>query len=75
MTRYHLRYQVLPGRDPGPLADFCAAHGVEEVVLMTGAEELHAGHPAGDGEDLWFETVRAARDALSARGVQVSLNP
>ncbi|WP_433246443.1 hypothetical protein ACQPYK_45250 [Streptosporangium sp. CA-135522] len=75
MTRYHLRYQLAPGQDPAALADFCAGHGVEEVVLIYNSEELHTGHPVGADEDLWFETVRAARDLLVDRGVSVSLNP
>ncbi|GAA3473547.1 hypothetical protein [Nonomuraea roseola] len=75
MTRYHLRYQLLPGSDPRALADFCVEHGVEEVVLMFNAEELHAGHPLGADEDLWFELVREARDVLAAHGLSVSLNP
>lgn len=75
MTRYHLRYQVLPGADPRPLADFCVEHGVEEVVLMFGAEELHPGHLLGAEEDLWFELVRSARNVLAECGLSVSLNP
>ncbi|MFI6325676.1 hypothetical protein ACIBG8_49745 [Nonomuraea sp. NPDC050556] len=75
MTRYHLRYQVFPGQDPAELAAFCLERGVEEVVLMFGAEELHAGHTVGVGEDLWFETVRDARDVLHGEGISVSLNP
>lgn len=75
MTRYHLRYQLFPGQDPAELAAFCTDHGVEEVVLMFGAEEFHSGHMVGVGEDLWFETVREARDVLSGSGIAVSLNP
>ncbi|MFI6903797.1 hypothetical protein ACIBKY_21200 [Nonomuraea sp. NPDC050394] len=72
---YHLRYQVLPGRDPARLAAYCAGHGIEEVVLIYGSEELHAGHPVGVGEDLWFEHVSEVKDVLDAHGIGASLNP
>ncbi|MFI6482404.1 hypothetical protein ACIBH1_31040 [Nonomuraea sp. NPDC050663] len=72
---YHLRYQVLPGRDATPLARYCAEHGVDEVVLIYNSEELHSGHPVGVGEDLWFEHVAAVKGVLDAHGVGASLNP
>ncbi|GAA0946750.1 hypothetical protein [Nonomuraea longicatena] len=72
---YHLRFQVLPGQDPARLARYCVEHGIEEVVLIYGSEEMHAGHPVGVGEDLWYEHVAASRDVLAAHGVAVSLNP
>ncbi|MEU9701641.1 hypothetical protein [Streptomyces sp. NPDC047981] len=75
MSRYHLRYQVMPDQDPAELAEFCVKHSVDEVVLIIGSEELHAGHLAGAEEDRWYETTRAARDVLAARGIEVSLNP
>ncbi|MER7503983.1 hypothetical protein AB0L05_14535 [Nonomuraea pusilla] len=75
MTRYHLRYQLLPDTDPAALAAFCATHGIEEVVLIFNSEELHTGHPVGADEDRWFEIVRGARDILVGSGLSVSLNP
>ncbi|MFI6817148.1 hypothetical protein ACIBG7_32450 [Nonomuraea sp. NPDC050328] len=72
---YRLRYQVLPGRDPRELARWCAEHAIPEVVLIYGSEELHSGHPAGVGEDLWFEHVAGVKRVLDAHGIGASLNP
>ncbi|MEU4266849.1 hypothetical protein [Streptomyces sp. NPDC026092] len=75
MSRYHLRYQVMPDQDPTALADFCVKHSVDEVVLIIGSEELYAGHLAGVEEDRWYAATRAAREVLADRGIGVSLNP
>ncbi|MGW2144441.1 hypothetical protein ACWCOT_09040 [Nonomuraea bangladeshensis] len=72
---YHLRYQVLPGRDATGLARYCVDHAIPEVVLFYGAEELHSGHPAGVGEDLWFEHIAQAKEVLDRYGIGASLNP
>ncbi|MEV4247400.1 hypothetical protein AB0J63_28785 [Streptosporangium canum] len=72
---YHLRYQVLPGRDAAPLARYCAEHGISEIVLIYNSEELHSGHPTGADEDLWFEHVAAVKRVLDAHGVGAGLNP
>ncbi|MEU9859389.1 hypothetical protein AB0D99_00835 [Streptomyces sp. NPDC047971] len=74
-SRYHLRYQLLPGRDPRELGEFCVAHGVDEVVLIYGSEELHTGHPAAADEDFWFEHVAHAHEVLTEFGVSLALNP
>ena len=78
-ARYHLRFQIQPSADTAAdataLAKFCTTAGVDEVVLLLAAEELHPGHPAGAEEDTWFETVTIAGDLLRAAGLEVSLNP
>ncbi|WP_052434069.1 hypothetical protein [Streptacidiphilus melanogenes] len=78
-ARYHLRFQLHPGPDlhdrTTELVKFCGEAGVDEVVLLLGAEELYAGHPAGADEDLWFETAAAAARQLREAGLLVSLNP
>ncbi len=81
-ARYHLRFQIHPDPDPArtaadatELAKACAQAEVDEVVLLTGAEESFAGHLTGSAEDLWFETARLAKDTLEAAGLEVSLNP
>ncbi|MFE0461921.1 hypothetical protein ACFW1A_22005 [Kitasatospora sp. NPDC058965] len=75
-ARYHLRFQLHPGSEAkqqaSELAEFCGESGVEEVVLLLGAEELYDGH--GDG-DLLFETAATATGVLREAGLTVSLNP
>ena len=77
--RYHLRYQVLPGRGTGrvarDLARFCLRHGIEEVALFYAAEEWNNGLLSRREEDLWLEAVRKAKGILEERGIEVSLNP
>ena len=77
--RYHLRFQVLPGRnvdrDARALARFCHAHGIEEVVLFFAAEDWNNGLLSAADEDRWFETVRRVKAALNRAGIVVSLNP
>ncbi|MFF9909684.1 hypothetical protein [Streptomyces sp. NPDC013457] len=74
-SRYHLRYQLLPGQDPRELGEFCVAHAIDEVVLIYGSEELHTGHPAGADEDFWFEHVAHAHKVLTEHGISLGLNP
>jgi hypothetical protein len=77
--RYHLRFQVLPGKgaqgDAAVLARFCAAHGIEEVVLFLAAEEWNNGLLSREEEDLWFETIKGVKTVLDKAGVITSLNP
>ncbi|MFH1007786.1 MAG: hypothetical protein V1800_09825 [Candidatus Latescibacterota bacterium] len=77
--RYHLRYQLIPGKDleqnTHDLVDFCTEHGVEEVVLFFAAEEWNNGLLSGQDEDIWYDTIRTAKEILGASGVVVSLNP
>ena len=77
--RYHLRFQIIPGRDverdARDLAAFCRRHGVEEVVLFFAAEEWNNGLLSKREEDAWFDAVRRARGVLRAGGLSVSLNP
>jgi len=79
VLRYHLRFQIMPGenvaRDTQALADFCTAHGVEEVVLFYAGEEWHNGLLSSAEEDLWVDIVRRAKQILEAAGIVVSLNP
>ncbi|MEY9876387.1 hypothetical protein ABH931_005897 [Streptacidiphilus sp. MAP12-33] len=78
-ARYHLRFQLHPGPDAAAqaaeLAKFCGEAGVDEVVLLLGAEELYAGHPAGPAEDLLVETAATGASILREAGLEVSLNP
>ncbi|MEZ0090365.1 hypothetical protein [Streptacidiphilus sp. EB129] len=78
-ARYHLRFQIHPtadaAEDATALAKFCDHAGVEEVVLLTGAEELFPGHLDRAAEDRWFQSVRTAQEVLLGSGLQVSLNP
>jgi len=77
--RYHLRFQILPGknaaRDAAALAEFCRAHDIEEAVLFFAAEEWNNGLLSRAEEDLWFRTLREAKGALDRSGITVSLNP
>ena len=79
LLHYHLRFQVLPGknteRDASVLARFCTAHGIEEVVLFFAAEEWNNGLLSREEEDLWFETIKGVKTVLDKAGVIASLNP
>jgi hypothetical protein len=78
-ARYHLRFQIHPSPDTAAdaraLAAQCARAGVEEVVLLLAAEEVHTGHLAGADEDRWFAAAAVACEELAATGIGVSLNP
>ena len=77
--RYHLRFQIIPGRnverDAKDLAAFCRRHGVEEVVLFFAAEEWNNGLLSCREENQWFDTVKRAKRVLDRAGLAVSLNP
>ena len=77
--KYHLRFQVIPGknviRDARILADFCAKHRIEEVVLFFAAEEWNNGLLSKKEEDAWFDTVSRVKKVLDGKGLSVSLNP
>ncbi|MCX4751594.1 hypothetical protein OG455_39865 [Kitasatospora sp. NBC_01287] len=78
-ARYHLRFQLHPtpqaAAQAAELAEFCREAGVDEVVLLLGAEEFYAGHPVGAAEDRLYETAATASAVLRAAGLEVSLNP
>ncbi|MFJ6632323.1 hypothetical protein ACIQMR_13115 [Streptomyces sp. NPDC091376] len=78
-ARYHLRFQLRPGDDvaerANALATMCRENGVDEVVLLLGAEQEHTGHLAGEEEALWLAAVARARRVLTDAGLDVSLNP
>lgn len=78
-ARYHLRFQVVPGgnaeEDARILADFCLKHRIEEVVLFFAGEEWNNGLLSEKEENVWFDTVRKAKEVLDGRGISVSLNP
>jgi hypothetical protein len=77
--RYHLRFQIIPGKDvkkdANILANFCLKHHIEEVVLFFAGEEWNNGLLSKKEEDIWFETVKEAKKILEAKGISVSLNP
>ena len=76
---YHLRFQIIPGtnvkRDAVLLADLCAKHKIEEVVLFIAAEEWNNGLLSRKEEDIWFKTIQEAKHILENSGLEVSLNP
>ncbi|MGF1424898.1 hypothetical protein [Kitasatospora sp. LaBMicrA B282] len=78
-ARYHLRFQLHPTPDAAEraaeLAAFCREADVGEVVLLLGAEELHAGHPGGEWADRLYESAATAQKVLHEAGLTVSLNP
>ncbi|MEV7776002.1 hypothetical protein [Kitasatospora sp. NPDC086791] len=78
-ARYHLRFQLHPTPDAAEraaeLAAFCREAGVDEVVLLLGAEELYTGHPTGEAEDHLYDTAATAVEVLRGAGLDVSLNP
>ena len=78
-VKYHLRFQVIPGKNVTDnarrLADFCVKHNIEEVVLFFAAEEWNNGLLSEKEEDMWFATVRDSKKILERRGISVSLNP
>ncbi|MBF9073110.1 hypothetical protein I2501_34355 [Streptacidiphilus sp. NEAU-YB345] len=61
--------------DATALAKVCAETGVEEVVLLTAAEEAFPGHLTGPEEQSWLTATRLAREVLADAGLSVSLNP
>ncbi len=77
--RYHLRFQIIPGRnverDARALAKFCRAHGIEEVVLFFAGEEWNNGLLSGKEEERWFRTLRRIKPILDKAGIIASLNP
>ena len=77
--RYHLRFQVLPGknaeRDAAILGRYCQAHGIEEVVLFFAGEEWNNGLLTAKAEDTWFEAIKVIKSVLDKTEVIVSLNP
>ncbi|MDH6139889.1 hypothetical protein P3T35_001889 [Kitasatospora sp. GP30] len=78
-ARYHLRFQLHPGPDTAEhaaeLAAFCREAGIDEAVLLLGAEELYAGHPFGTAEDRLYDTAATAAKILGDAGLGISLNP
>ena len=76
---YHLRFQIIPGpnvkKDADILAGLCVKHKVEEVVLFFAAEEWNNGLLSKAEEDIWFKTVKDAKEVLEDSGIEVSLNP
>ncbi|GAA1367856.1 hypothetical protein [Streptomyces beijiangensis] len=78
-ARYHLRFQIHPTsaaeRQAVELAEFCRQSGIDEVVLLLGAEELYNGHPSGDEEDRLYDAAATAATVLRDAGLDVSLNP
>lgn len=79
LPHYHLRFQIIPGanveKDAIVLADHCIRHKVEEVVLFFAAEEWNNGLLSRKEEDVWFKTVKDAKEILENSGISVSLNP
>lgn len=78
-VRYHLRFQIIPGKDieenTKALASFCKKHKIEEVVLFFAGEEWNNGLLSQKEEDIWFDTVKTAKEILEKQGIVVSLNP
>ena len=78
-VRYHLRFQVTPGKtveqDTKILANECRKHGIEEVVLFFAGEEWNNGLLSKKDENMWFETVKKAKLILNKAGIETSLNP
>ena len=76
---YHLRFQIIPGAnvksDANTLANLCIKHRIEEVVLFFAAEEWNNGLLSKTEEDIWFSTVKEAKEILEHSGITVSLNP
>jgi len=77
--RYHLRFQVIPGknaeRDARILAGFCKNHCVEEVVIFFAGEEWNNGLLSLKEENMWFNTVKKVKHILEKTGIKTSLNP
>ena len=78
-AKYHLRFQVIPGKyvktDAEVLAKFCLKHKIEEVVLFFAGEEWNNGLLSRKEEDIWFDTVSKVKKILENKGLTVSLNP
>lgn len=79
LFRYHLRFQLPPGKhvakDARMLAEFCKLHGIEEVVLFVAAGAgWHAAILSLKEENLWFNTIKQAKTILNKAGIVVSLN-
>jgi hypothetical protein len=78
-VRYHLRYQIAPTQDVSELsvslAEFCAEHGIEEVVLFFAFEAWNNGLLSAEEEDTWFEALKTTHAVLTEAGIICSLNP
>ncbi|MCM8817865.1 MAG: hypothetical protein NC915_00020 [Candidatus Omnitrophica bacterium] len=78
-VKYHLRFQIIPGinvkKDAEILTEFCIKHRIEEVVLFFAGEEWNNGLLSEKEENLWFETIKTAKEIIEKKGIKVSLNP
>ncbi|MBM4046500.1 MAG: hypothetical protein FJ279_15425, partial [Planctomycetes bacterium] len=76
--RYHLRFQIIPGRnvqrDARALADFCNRHGVEEAVLFLSVGDWNNGPLTLREQQEWFTALKQAKSVLESAGLTVSLN-
>ena len=76
--RYHLRFQIVPGRsvesDARALGEFCKEHAVEEVVLFLSVGDWNYGPLTKREQTRWFNALKKAKAVLEGDGLVVSLN-
>lgn len=59
----------------GALLDFCDKALIDDVMFFIGVEELHVGHITLEEAKKYTDVILRAKEALTARGVTISLNP
>jgi hypothetical protein len=57
------------------ILDLCRATGADEIVLMIFAEAFNNGHETLEQLAEWLDHIRPWKQAVTAAGVAVSLNP
>lgn len=77
--RYILRYYIDPGFHEDDriveLVDFCHKGKVAEVMFFYNPEELYCGYPDYDEREKWFQLAAKVKKALTAHGLEMSVNP
>jgi hypothetical protein len=77
-SHFTLRMQFGPHEDPDQVAqwllDLTDRAPVDEVMVFFFGEELNTGHPTPEEIRYWIDRTRPWRQALTERGVALSLN-
>lgn len=74
-----LRIQIVPNyyeeQRIKSIVDFCKKHAFDNVMLFINSEEYNTGHMTKEEARPWIETIKRAKEILTAEGITVSLNP
>jgi len=78
-VRYTARMQFRPDDDANVLIretlELCRRGQIDEVMFFAFAEEQNDGHDSLERIRHWMDAIRPCKQALKAKGVEVSLNP